>query len=749
MTHFPSRRPVHVAADHDQRDQGSILPMILALMVVGSLAVVALLTFATTLFSNRPPIEVRDRTFWSAKSAMSMAMVLQKAHGPDGCYTTTTDRITLNGYVAEVRCDQGAQVTTGRGRFAIITTGNDATTSSLIGRGVGSLVKPITGDVFANAGLLNETSRDLAATGSLTLSNYAGSPLTPAARYTDYTTMPQPQPVADCASTVVRDQAAAALPSTGVNCVATPWWESAGDVIEGVRTYPLLPPLPLYERPSIAQARIPASGPNACQIYFPGQYTTELRLGAGDHYFTSGVYYFAAPLVLEPGARVVAGSGRYSGCTVDAEAAFAATAPRAHNITGAGATFVFGAAGKLVTNDASLRMNRRVSDASTRGSDTIAIRSVNFEATPLPAVAQLVQIPDDRVLLLDTFTNATSCDATISTTSCIQPVATYTSQVTAGAPLTRYSDSTLGVTDSIVEVNQLGGTASSNQFVVDGYVFVPNAKVTLNGGTNADARLRMTGGVVASSLDVGYNVIPANSSNWYLGVLSEAIQLDVDLTATVTAPNQQRTISRATLQVNQNGAYAINGWTVDPNAGVAPTTTSTTTTTTTTLPPVITDPTTTTTTTAPTTTTTTTTTLPPPVCVNDTAWNVRYWDNKNLSGNAVGSNQLTDLNFDLNWAGGRPVGVGVTDDDTFSAEFTRTVTFPSPGRYQFNIGSDDGTRLDVRGQRVHDMWSNQGYGSGQRSVVVDITDPCAVPIKLEYYENTGQARVSLNWTKVG
>jgi hypothetical protein len=77
------------------------------------------------------------------------------------------------------------------------------------------------------------------------------------------------------------------------------------------------------------------------------------------------------------------------------------------------------------------------------------------------------------------------------------------------------------------------------------------------------------------------------------------------------------------------------------------------------------------------------------------------------------------------------------------------VTFPSPGRYQFNIGSDDGTRLDVRGQRVHDMWSNQGYGSGQRSVVVDITDPCAVPIKLEYYENTGQARVSLNWTKVG
>ena len=127
------------------RDEGSVLPMILALMVVGSLAVVALLTFATTLYSNRPPIEVRDRTFWTAKSAMSMAMTLQRENGPDGCYQTT-DSFSLNGYTADVTCTPtGNYFGTGRGRFAVITTSNDQTATSFAGRGPGAEIKPVTG----------------------------------------------------------------------------------------------------------------------------------------------------------------------------------------------------------------------------------------------------------------------------------------------------------------------------------------------------------------------------------------------------------------------------------------------------------------------------------------------------------------------------------------------------------------------------------------------------------------------------
>ncbi len=124
--------------DADPRDHGSVLTMILALMVVGSLAVLSLLTFATTLFTNRPPIEVRDQTFWSAKSAMSMAMTLQREHGPDGCYQAT-DSFTLNGFTANVTCTPtGQYFGTGRGRFAVITTSNDPTTVSLAGRGAGA-----------------------------------------------------------------------------------------------------------------------------------------------------------------------------------------------------------------------------------------------------------------------------------------------------------------------------------------------------------------------------------------------------------------------------------------------------------------------------------------------------------------------------------------------------------------------------------------------------------------------------------
>ena len=173
MSRSPSSSPSPGTAR--PRDEGSVLPMILALMVVGSLAVVALLTFATTLFTNRPPIEVRDRTFWTAKSAMSMAMTLQREHGPDGCYQST-DSFAMNGYVANLTCTPtGNYFGTGRGRYAVITTTNNNSAGSFIGRGPGSDVKPVTGNVFVNAGGFGNPTTDLgvSATGAGVVSNVA------------------------------------------------------------------------------------------------------------------------------------------------------------------------------------------------------------------------------------------------------------------------------------------------------------------------------------------------------------------------------------------------------------------------------------------------------------------------------------------------------------------------------------------------------------------------------------------------
>ena len=558
------------------RDEGSVLPMILALMVVGSLGVVALLTFATTLFINRPPIEVRDQTFWTAKSAMSMAMTLQRENGPDGCYPGPY-AFSLNGFTANVTCTPtGNYFGTGRGRFALITTGNDFDTQQLVGSGVGAIVKPIVGDVLVNGGSFDDSAADLAVQASTTgvlanvlTSNYA-SAATPGARYNDPTVVPTvpPAPPAvpvatDCINTAIPPTMA--FPDQGTvwsnTCQNQPWWELAGDLNTALTyDYPELPPLPAYLRPSVPQATV-----GSCNVYFPGRYPAALTLGAGDHFFPSGVYYFEDALTLAPGARVVAGEGRWSGCTFDAEAAFAPTAPSFHAITGKGATFVLGGNGRIVSNDASLRINRRVSDSTSRGTETVAIRSVNFSAAA-PAAPAAVEIPDDVVYLADVYDAANSaCDASLSTTTCLQRALDHSVQPTTSAPVATYTASTLTPSDTIVSIDQSGGTASSNQFVTDGYIFVPNARVEFGGAANDNYRLRMSAGIVASSAEFAYDLLPSNASNWFVGVLDEPIQRQVELFASVTAPNGQRTESRAIMEINVDESYAINGWTVDPN----------------------------------------------------------------------------------------------------------------------------------------------------------------------------------------
>ena len=244
-TSFIPDDPALRIADSQRRDEGSVLPMILALMVVGSLSVVALLTFATTLFINRPPIEERDRTFWTAKSAMSMAMTLQREYGPDGCYPGPY-AFSLNGFTANVTCTPTANYFgTGRGRFAVITTSNDVEATQLTGSGAGAAIKPIVGDVLVNGGVFDATSADLGVQASgagvpanVLTSNFA-SAATPVARYNDPSVVPSdppdplaPPPVTDCSNPAVA--AAMTFPNPGTAwssvCQAQPWWELAGDL---------------------------------------------------------------------------------------------------------------------------------------------------------------------------------------------------------------------------------------------------------------------------------------------------------------------------------------------------------------------------------------------------------------------------------------------------------------------------------------------------------------------------------------
>lgn len=526
----------------DQRDQGAVLVLALVMLVIGGIISAGLLTYAAGVLKAAPVVRTRTIGAEGVKSATRMAVTLQRDYGPKGCFAPSATW-NLNGAEVAVTCTTLQTYTSGSGRYGLILTSNVSSDWNVSGTG-SSPLKDIDGNVFLNAGRVDTMTTDLLVRNAdITLSGYA-SASTPAARYSAGGS------AVDCSDPGLVP--AATFPSapsglTGetythtMSCTADPWWTRAGDNPSGTSwTYPKLAALPTFERPG-SQAAL-----GACTLYYPGRYygSTPLVLDGGQHYFASGVYYFERPIIITNGAQVVAGEGRYAGCAFDADAAFAPTAPRSHEITGKGATFVLGADATLTVENASLRMNRRVSTATTRGSEGVSIRSVSFGvATPD------VEIPADVVQLADAST---------------VPAAAHTIRPSATGPAIGYRASTLNPRSSspILDVRLNGAAPASNRVLLDGYVFVPNAPVRVQSNTN-QYELRMTGGLVAARFELGLSNLPAGGASAYtVGVVTEPIQRKVQLRAT-TAVNGKTMSSTAVLEVHADRSYAINSWTID------------------------------------------------------------------------------------------------------------------------------------------------------------------------------------------
>lgn len=121
-------------------------------------------------------------------------------------------------------------------------------------------------------------------------------------------------------------------------------------------------------------------------------------------------------------------------------------------------------------------------------------------------------------------------------------------------------------------------------------------------------------------------------------------------------------------------------------------------------------------------------------------WRGEYYSNKFLAGSPVF--QRDDSQVDFNWGYGSPGG-GIGSDD-FAVRWTRNLSL-SAGRYRFTLTSDDGARLWVNSQLIIDKW----YDRAVQSFNAEIDLPgSAVPVKVEYYENTQQAEVHLSWARV-
>ena len=104
-----------------------------------------------------------------------------------------------------------------------------------------------------------------------------------------------------------------------------------------------------------------------------------------------------------------------------------------------------------------------------------------------------------------------------------------------------------------------------------------------------------------------------------------------------------------------------------------------------------------------------------------------------------------DAQVDFNWGGSSP-GFGLPTDN-FAVIWTGTIEVPQSGLQEIATYSDDGARLWVGGQLVVDAWEDQ---SGTRNIgLYDFTAGERVPIRMEYYENGGEATARLEWRLFG
>lgn len=120
-------------------------------------------------------------------------------------------------------------------------------------------------------------------------------------------------------------------------------------------------------------------------------------------------------------------------------------------------------------------------------------------------------------------------------------------------------------------------------------------------------------------------------------------------------------------------------------------------------------------------------------------WQATYFNNANLTGNRI---VRADSAINFFWQSGAPVS-GI-DADTFSVRWRGNLTAPATGTYTLSTTTDDGVRLWVDGVLVIDKWLDQS--SAQHNATVNLTAGSAVPVVMEFYENTYDATARLEWS---
>jgi len=128
---------------------------------------------------------------------------------------------------------------------------------------------------------------------------------------------------------------------------------------------------------------------------------------------------------------------------------------------------------------------------------------------------------------------------------------------------------------------------------------------------------------------------------------------------------------------------------------------------------------------------------PPPSYPN---WKGEYFNNQDLSGapSLVRNDKAISFNWGVGWPNSKIAA------DHFSVRWSRTANL-SEGTYRFSVNVDDGVRLWVDNILVLDQWHP---ASGQMYVVDVPLGAGNHFVRMEYYEDTGNAYAYLNYVKV-
>lgn len=332
-----------------------------------------------------------------------------------------------------------------------------------------------------------------------------------------------------------------------------------------------LPQLPAHglNRRAPGGYPMPASF-GSCTVYFPGTYPDPITISSSTPvYFASGIYYFEQAVRLTGDAHVVIGGGAVEGCATDQEAAFYAVgAPATHNVGGLGATFVFGAQGRLVVDDAtagsalSVQFNQRYveeSDESTASSAGVSIMTVNGAVSGGTAIDLTVDgslfVPLS-VVSGDPPTAALAEEYLPSTLVAAAAVAPPPEGTTTTAAVTTTTVAPPPAVASVIEVTVTGSRPTTVS--IPGYVAVPQGRISIaiSAEAAASASVAIFGGVVAGAVSIA-DPRPATLS---FGLVNPIVQKTFKIVS--TASGSPKVVSTAIVQVNQNGAYEVNDWSV-------------------------------------------------------------------------------------------------------------------------------------------------------------------------------------------